>query len=422
MPDRPQVPRTAQLLGPAIDAWVKARPGVLPFLNLGAGRYADIIAGWEAQCALLVRQIADEVASARLASAQGVALTQVAASEFRTLRNVGPNFAIGRAVLGRSGGLPGGVIRKGFRFSRTSLPANSPPVPAGAYVATRDVSYAQGVSSISVPIASSLAGAAANAPYYDADNTAGGAAALKLQDTPFDGSISVTGFEAAGGSDGESDDDLRAQSLANASGDLGPTLSAILAGALSGVGVHRVACFDIAQAADGTPCAYTGVAIADASWSSGFPGLPPNGAFPGGGVWEGRVGQIIADGFQGVGGQVLVTGINNRLISVAPTINLRSGDDLKDTSDIDTAVLAAVRSYFDNRPDFYTWTANGLRAWVSRCHAKILSCSGVVVKDLVTGAPLAAPMNQPAATEAGIDVSHFFVVQNGVAPLYQAAA
>jgi hypothetical protein len=438
---RLQVPRPAELLGPGIDAWVTARPSVLPFINLGAGRYGDILAGLEAQVALLVRQIADEVAQARLASASGGGLTQLAASEFFANRQTGASSAVGRIVLERSAGtLPGGAIPKGFRFSRPALPSNSPPIPAGSYVALRDVSYPQGVSVVSVPIAASSPGATSNAPYYDGDNTAAGAALPTLTDIPFDTNIGVVSWEAAGGSTGESDPDLVAQCEANAVGGSGPTLDAVLAGALSGIGVHRVACFNVAQAYPNPnvsqsiqrghpapvwpqPCAYTGVAIADNSFSSGFPGLPVVGAPAGAGVWEGLVGQVIADGFQGVGGQVIVTGINNELVCVAPTVNLRDGDDLKDTSAIDAAILSACRNYFDNRPDWYTWTTRGLRGAISRCHPKILSCSAVTVNDLVTGSALAQPANGGVlATPNGIDVSHFFVVQNGVTTTYQAAA
>lgn len=418
MPDRPQVPRVAQLVGPAIDAIVAARPGARPFLNLGAGRWADLVAGWEAQAALIVRQIADEVTSARLRLAKGDALTQVAASEFFTLRTTGPTRAVGRVLLGRSGAMPGGLIPEGFRFARPSVTTYVPPVLGAAYTATRDVSWPQGQAQVSVPITASLAGSAANAPYYDGDNTAGGAGLVTLGDTPFDATTTVVGWEAAGGSDGEGDEDLRRQALAYATGRFGPTLGAIVAGALSGLGVHRAAVLDIAETSTGQPVAYTGVAVADASWASGFDGLPSGQTL---GVWEGLVGQVIADAFQGVGGQVIVTGVDNARIRVDAAFTLRSGDDLKDTAAIDAAVLAAARSYFDDRPDWYTWTAKGLRAWLSRAHAKILACTAVEVRALATNTPLTEPAARPIATATGIRATHYALVQNGVTPTYDAA-
>jgi hypothetical protein len=418
MPDRPQVPRIAQLLGPAIDAMVAARPSILPHINNGAGRWADLVAGWEAQCALLVRQIASEVAAARLRIATGDALTSLAASDFQTNRNPGATFAVGRAVISRTGAMPGGIIPQGFRFRRPSVTTYTPQVASAAYIATRDVSWPDSVSAISVPITASLAGAAANAPYYDADNTAGGPGLLELGDTAFDATAAVTAWEAAGGSDGEGDEDLRRQAAAYATGRYGPTLGAIVAGALSGIGVHRAAVFDVAQTSTGAAAAYTGVAVADASWASGYGGLPSGSTL---GVWEGLVGQVIADSYQGVGGQVLVTGVANTRIRLDASFLLRSGDDLKDTSAIDAAVLAAARSYFDDRPDWYTWTAKGLRAWLSRAHEKILSCTSVTVRALAGNGALAEPPTKPIFTATGIAATHYALASNGVTPVYAAA-
>lgn len=419
MPDRRQVPRTAQLLGPALAAIVAARPGTLPFLNLGAGRYADITAGWEAQCALLVRQIAREVAAARLKSATGDELSQLTASEFETVRESDKVNATGLVRIARSGSKPGGVIPAGHRFRRNAATLYTPPIPASAYVATRDVSVAQGSSVCIVPIAASLAGSAGNAPIYDGDNSGGGEAALQFGDPPFDPAFAIGGYLAAGGSDGQGDGDLRAQALAYASGRYGPTLGAIVAGALSGIGVHRAAVFDVAQAVDPItglvlPCAYTGVAIADASWAS-------SGPFVGPGLWEGLVGQVIADSFQGMGGQVLVTGVTNTRIRVDASVLLRDGDDLKNTSEIDAALLQAATSYFDDRPDWYTWTEKGLRAWLSRAHPKILSCPSVTVRALTTNAALDAPASAPPVTTSGLQATHWALAQNGLTPAYTAA-
>lgn len=426
MPDRLQVPRIAQILGPAINAWVAARPSVLQHINLDAGRYADIVAGWEGQVNLLVRQIADEVVSARLGLSAGVALTQTAASEWFTNRTTGKTAAVGRVRLTRTGTAIG-VTPKDFRFRRPAAPTFNPPIPAAAYVAQREVSWGQGVTSVSVPIVASLPGSASNAPYFEGDNTGAGAAPLGLEDTPFDSSIVVAGYEAAGGTDGESDDDLTRAARANAVGNAGPTRGAILSAALASPGVHRAAVFDVAQAifdANGNaipaqPVAYTGVALADPSWASGYPGLPAASSL---GVWEGTVAQTIADTKQGVGGQVLCTGVNNLRIRLDALFNLRSGDDLHDTSAIDAAVLTTARSYFDDRPDWWTWTTRGLRAWLSRAHPKILSCASVTVTSFA-GAVLAQPgSTSPQATLAGLNALHYLLVQNGVSPTYQAAA
>jgi hypothetical protein len=430
MPDQPQVPRIAQIVGPAKDAWIAARPRVLAYLNNGAGRYADIPAGWDAQVALLVRQIADEVASARLASSVGASLTQLAASEFTTLRNAGPTASVGNVIVLRAGGaFPGGVIPEGSKLGRPGLPTYTPGIPGAAYTTTRDVPVPEGLSHVDVPIVASLPGSASNAPYYDGDNTGGGGTPLAFTDTLFDPFLGVQHYEAAGGSDGEDDDDLKRQCLAAATGRFGPTIGAVIAAALSGIGVHRIACFDVAQALPGSglsggpmvPVAYTGVAIADQSWASGGNGLVTSTTR---GIWEGLVGQVIAGGGQGVGGQYLVSGVSNTRIQVAAPIFLRSGDDLKDTSAVSAAVLAAARSYFDDRPDWYTWTLRGLAAAISRAHPKILSCpsGSLAVSLLATGAPLAPPTSTtPVATELGLSVTHYELAQNGVIPSYTAA-
>ncbi|HEY2517096.1 MAG TPA: hypothetical protein VGI39_39760 [Polyangiaceae bacterium] len=422
MPLRPQVPRIAQIVGPAIDAFVGARPSVLPFVNNGAGRYADLPAGWEGQIALFVRRLADEAKSARVASSAGLSLTQLSASEFFTLRQSDPTAAVGRATLLRGSARPGGAIPQGFRFARRAASDASPPIPAGAYTATREVSFPAGVTSIKVPIVASLPGAASSAPYYDGDNTGGGPSLLTLEDTPFDTTIAVSAFEAAGGSDGTNDDDLRRQMRANASGRFGATTGAILAAALGGTGVHRVACFDVAQAADGTPVAYTGVAIADGAWASGSGGLLSGDLLFG--VWERQVAQRVADIAQGVGGQFLLSGVANQTIRLAAIVQLRSGDDLNDTAAIDAALLKTARSYFDDRPDWWTWTVRGLRAWLSRAHPKILSCTAVQIRDLATDADLTGspPPALPIANVNGIQATHYFLVQNGLVATYTAAS
>ena len=66
MADPAQTPTPDELLRPGIDKLVSLRPRALRWINGGAGRYANIFAGWRAQAALMCRRTADFALNGRL--------------------------------------------------------------------------------------------------------------------------------------------------------------------------------------------------------------------------------------------------------------------------------------------------------------------------------------------------------------------
>jgi hypothetical protein len=411
MTERPLVPRAGEVIGPGLDALARVRPSAFPFANHDDGRWGDLFVGWSGQVALLLRRLADEAVSARVALARGDALTALTASEFETARLSAPTSAVGTVVLGRGPKpLTGGAVTRGFGFRRDASDTAQPKIASATYAATADVSWPLNAATVRVPVRATRPGAFANAPWIDGGIQTEGL--LQLADIPFDRSIRVVSYDASGGSDGQNDEDLRRQASAYAVGQYAPTLGAIVAGALRGTGVHRLAARDVtrlgaarAGAPQGEAAAYTAVTIADASWASGA-------------AWCAAVQQAIVDGFLGHGCAVKVAGVENVRIRCEVTVTLRDPGALTDPSLITAAIQSALRAYFDDRPDWYTWRLSQMRAVVSRAHAQILTCSNAAVRSLATNAVLDEPDPAPP-TALGITHTHWMLVANGVSVTYQ---
>jgi hypothetical protein len=407
----PQVPRSAEILGPGLDELARVRPSAFGHANHGRGRWGDLFAGWEGQVTLLLRRLAAEVRSSRLPLATADALADLASSEYETHRAAAATQAVGEIVLGRgAAAVTGGAIPKGFQFRRDASTAALPAVPAAMYVATQDVSWPLGQATATIPFVATRAGSFANAPFVDGSNA--GAGLPQLADVAFDPTITVVSYEAAGGSDGQNDDDLRRQASAFALGQYAPTSGAIIAGALRGTGVHRLAVRDVtsieAASAQGTirqAAAFTAVTIADVSWASSR-------------LWLATVQQNIADSFLGHGCAVRVAGIKNTRIRCALTVIVRDPSSLSDPSAVTAAIQAALQSYFDDRPDWWTWKRAQIRAVVSRADARILVCSSVVVRALTTDTAIDEPTRPPAHAE-GVTLTHWMLVSNGVSVTYR---
>jgi len=433
-----QIPRVGEIVVPGIIALGRSRPTAVSFVQSG-GHYADVIKGWQAQARMCLAYLTDQVVSARLGTASqpmavGGALTELCRSEFDTDREAGAVAAVGRAHFVRAGG-PGGAIPKGFRFRRDALASATPAVPAATYETTQDfpVTYqSAGQQKFFVPIVASKPGAAGNAPVFVEQAYAWtlGAAQFKMVDVPFDPGIGLVGsplsavtYEASGGLDSESDADLIAQASAYAAGQYGPVLGAILAGALRGTGAHRVVVRDIyTWDSDGSVAATTGVCIADASWAAGS-------------IWVAQVQQKIQDNFQGFGQTVIVSGVTNVAIRVDCIVSVRDANSLADVSGLTLAIQNAVRAYFDDRPDWYTFRNaapvivpptsttpgyttgyGGLRAAIAAADRRLLGCSSALVyrvsdNTLVTQPTSALPY---ATTGVGLTCTHWMLVQNGV--------
>jgi Baseplate J-like protein len=428
-----QIPRVDEIIVPGITYLQGVRPSAYSFVQSG-GRYADIFVGWKAQARMAIAYLADQVVSARLGTAAqpmatGQSLTQLCRSEWDTDRQTGPVAAIGSVNLSRTG-TAGGAIPKGFRFRRDANTSAVPQVPGALYMTTQDVPFNYGATTVTVPIVASKPGAASNAPIYsDIEIYTLGYGQLAMVDVPFDPTITIASglqpYEASGGLDSEDDDDLIAQASAYAQGQYGPTVGAILAGALRGTGAHRVVVrdiynWDVAVGGDGrgAVAATTGICLADASWAAGP-------------TWVAQVQQAIADNFQGFGQQIIVSGVTNIPIFVTCAITVRDAGSLSYTSQLTQAVQAAIQSYFDDRPDWYTFRNGsgstpygGLRAAITGADRRLLSCTSATVhrssdgflieQPFFTALPLATQSPVEGSPSGGLYCQHYALVQNGV--------
>lgn len=99
MPAKPQIPTAPQIIGPAIDKLVEARPTVVPFLD--QGNWSLITTGLEGQAILAIDRLAKEAVATRLPLATDEPLTELARSEFDTLRLLESTPSVGEVSLTR---------------------------------------------------------------------------------------------------------------------------------------------------------------------------------------------------------------------------------------------------------------------------------------------------------------------------------
>lgn len=369
-----KLPRLCEIMSEPVAALTAARPKARG-AGLHGGLYGDIMRGWEAQAGRFRRYLAAECAAARLPFAEEQALRELTGSEFWVDPELAAQTAVGEAVLVRAdGSLPAGAIKTGHRFSRTADPLQTPEIAAAQFTAVSPIYVAQGQTQVTVPIVAGSPGVDANRLQFVGESANGGASI----DTLFDANFTVSRLQAAGGSDGIDDAWQRQIAKSMYAGQFGPTDAALIAGAFD---VPRVR--HIALSLD-TQRAVTRLFVGDVSWASST-----------------RLGTLVKQQLRespwlGFGGRVEMWPIKNILIGVNAGIVLKNQAALDSLEDIQTAVRDAVRTYFDWRPDFYTWRLRALRATIARAHSKILTCSSVVVRDSV-----GATLSEPAAKLAG---------------------
>jgi hypothetical protein len=394
------LPRLPDLVGAAAQKLIEERPAARP--HIVAGRWGDLLAQQKAEAALALKRLASEVQAARVGQAEGRALYDLLVSEFDAIITPEPSKAVGTILLDRNYGdgtvtMPGGIIPKGTRFRKVADASTSPPVRGADYVSVTPVfvepapgNYTQ---SISVRIEAAQAGTAANAQPWEET-------CFALADALFDSDIAVNEGAAAGGSDGFSTARLRSLARALSLGQYGPVALALVAGALSTPGVTRVAACEYDQA---NARGVTSLWIADDSW-----------------CWSRQLQdtaqQVIQDGWLGFGCSCLPNKIENTRVSVTASIMLRDKRHLADTLEINHRVRAAVKSYFDDRPDFYTWKNASLRGAIVQSDRRILACQSVAVKD-VGGNTLSEPSALFPATPA-TQLYHYDVDATRLTPTY----
>jgi len=376
------LPRLTDLVGAAAEKLIETRPSARK--HIATGRWGDPLVMWKAECALVQKRLAAEIAAARVSS-EGRALYDLLVSEFDAVISPDPSKAVGTIMLTRTAGSalvtqPGGLIPKGTKFRKTASATSSPPVRGAEYVSVEPVFVApypgNSIQTVNIRIEATQSGTAANAQPWETTT------AFALGETLFDPLLTMSQGWAAGGSAAFSTVKLRALAQALSQGQYGPTAAALAAGVLSSPGVSRFAMQEYDQTGDrGT----TVIWIGDDSW-----------------CWsqqlENTALQTLQDNWLGFGCTVTINPIDNTRASASASVMLRDKRNLADTLAIADNVRAAVKAYFDNRPDFYTFRLSSLAAVITRSDRRILSCANPVVKD-VLGVTLTEPSaSLPAST------------------------
>lgn len=408
----PQLPLLDDILAQGAAALLAARPSATGHHE--HGEYGKILAGWRAQLALVLAYVSSEIRASRLPLATGEPLLQLLASEFLATIAPGPSAAIGEVLLRRqlttgsptlTGVFQPGVIKKGTRFVKRADPNASPAIAAAEYESIEPV-YCNEVSDgyltvspylhyqdISVRIQAKRSGEAGNTVLFR--NNPAPPVAIVLSDTLFDSTVSTSGYvrfasvggAAGGGLDKQSDEELRSLGQALSTGQFAPTAAAALAGALNENGiVHAVARKNLTLAIQL-------VNIADRSWGWSV-------------ALQDRIAQAIRDAWQGFGCRVSLAAIENVLVSVTCSVILTDPKYAADTFEIREAVRKALRSYFDERPDFYMWRLQSIKAVIAHADARILTCSAASVVNGYTGAALPEP--------SGATRYHYYLADSGV--------
>lgn len=294
-----------------------------------------------------------------------------------------------------------GTVRAGTSIALTPSPSSVPPVSGGTYKVTADTPVSAGQGTASVRIAASRAGSFANTPTWFT-----GALVNGLQVTPsgpalglstpvlYDSgdtlSFSTTALAAAGGSEGQSDPELRRTAAASIQGTVGPTDTALVAGALRTIGASRTV---VLPASNG---GISWVYPVDPSWAQSD-------------AWLASIEQELRTNWKGFGCRFAIGEVTNLVVRLEMTVVLRDAKDLADTTDIATDIQSTIQSYFDDRPDWYVWRAQSLRGVVAQANRKILTCATAIVRN-----GSGVPLSEPPQPIAGSTLIHYFFADNAV--------
>lgn len=377
----PQIPRVTDITGAAATALVAARPHTAP--HLAAGRYGDVIAMWKAQITIALRRLADECRAGRVPLSVGKPLAELLASEFDAVTDPNPVKAAGTIELylhNTTGStVAGGLIRAGTKFSKAANPTASPPIRSAQY---------ETIEPVFVP---SLAPGAATGPQMRALATQAGSAAnmqphdpkIVISDTLYNsGFVVVPTSRFAGGSDGVSVAKLRSLALAASLGQYGPTTFALAAGCLLTQGVSRVAVQEYSSTGYASDCGGCRIWIADDSW-----------------CWSQTLAnaakQRLNDLYLGFGCKATINETVNLPVSLSATILLRDKRHVADTVEIADNIRAACLSYFNDRPDWYTFRERAIAAKIVGCDRRILAVPPTVT---ITNVLNGIAITPPAAT------------------------
>jgi hypothetical protein len=411
---REQVPRLDDLQAAAITALLGDLTGAerdAVELHAHRGRYGDVVRGLRSQASIVRNSWVRELMAKLLPFAEGQALIQLADSEFfARLPNL-PQKAVGHVFLSRTvtnesalttGNFTARVIKAGHTFHLLADPLARPPLQGADYEATEAVTTGVAdtgtfpgeeegeyihVQTISVPIRATRTGPHANTPSYDEEDDfyVGSSSGLPTSDPIF-----VVGqLVAAGGTDGPVDEQLRALARAMAVGRGGPTNFALLAGALASVSVRHVATFT-----DYTT-AVQRLFLADESWASSDE------------LGQDTRRKLSEAPWIGWGCRVSTGLVVNRRIVVRATVILRSAEYEDARPAITQSILKALRAYFDDRPDFWTFDVESIGGVISGADTRVMACTSAAVEDTDREA-----LTAPAALipDDSTEITHFALV------------
>lgn len=293
----------------------------------------------------------------------------------------------------------GGTVQAGLKITLGHADAaGARLIPSADYEIAFDTYVPTGARSAVLPIVATVAGPQANVPEFlwvTQQITINGALFDDGASLPF----GPAHLRAAGGSQGQSDAILRAAAAASWLGIYGPTSTALLAGCLRSSGVAHFVELD--EWATGRAWVY----VADEAWAQSN-------------AWKSTVEQILRDDWLGVGQRATVTRatVLSEVVRVRLTVKLRDKTFLTDPTAITTAIQKALKSYFDDRRDWYIWKLASLRGVCTAADKRrILQVSSLVVLDR-NGEPL----SEPDAPSAGDSLTHWFFSDNGLEVSYVA--
>ncbi len=393
------IPDVNHALAAAVDKIYELIPSAFEHINTGKGKWANLIAGWRAQGNLVVRRFADESKSTRL-FCEADSLRQLCSSEYSITLSPDPTFAIGEVELYREL-LPrnAGVIRKGTIFTKTGDPDAQPlAITSAKYVSSQDVLVKKGQFFVTVPIVAVSAGPSSNTIITSVNDISIFGSAPILPATPlFDTNFSVTQSHCAGGSlNPASDQVLRRIAKAFTNDRVGPIEGATLVGALLYSGVSN------AVVLENEVNARTVIFPVDESW--GYSDSLNN-----------AVGQLVKNSTLGFGCSIQMGKTINRFIHIEADIQLIDSKYLLDTTDITNSISTALTSYFNDRPDWYTWKTSTVQSVISSASRKIFGCTSATITDATTSnvisetPPIVLDNTNPVLT-------HYYLANNSFAP------
>lgn len=392
------IPDINEIIGAGIEELVAQRPTTLPHINYGKGRYSELFEGWKAQANIVLRRFADEAKSTRTFS-EGLPLQQLVRSESDALVITDPTFSIGEVTLTRStGDMAAGIIRRGHPFFKQQDPNAQPLIITGAqYTASQDVLVSEGDTEVTVPIISDTSGKNGNAPSGNktSDTTMDVLTIIKPSVPLFDTNFTVSDCRSAGGTNTPASDKvLRRLFTSLYQGKFGPTLGAITAGALSFFGVANLA------VVENDTNAKTVVFPTDESWAYSD-------------RLNGFVGQLVNDNSRGFGCSFQMGRTANKFIHITATVRLFDSKYLFDPTLILDAIKASLNFYFNERPDWWNWKLETVKAVITSASRKIYSCTSVAITDAVDSTTVDEPDLLSLDSDNPI-IQHYYIPDNAL--------